>query len=324
MRAVVCEAYGPVEDLKFTEVDVPVAGEGEVLIDVVAAGCNAPDALIIQGEYQIKPTPPFSPGGEGAGVISALGKGVEGFKEGDRVLFYSLHGAFADKIVVAVDSVVGIPDEMPMDIAAGFMAAYGTSYHAFKQRAMVQPGEHVLVLGAGGGVGLAAVNVAKAMGAKVIASDIGEEKLNVCLELGADWAIDPTKQDLKKSLLEITGRSDVDVTLDTVGGDVSEQVFRLMAVYGRHLVIGFVAGSIPRLPLNLPLLKEASVVGVFWNSFLMREHSRHLENMRELYQLHKEGALKPVVCQKFPLEEYASAFEFIAQRRAIGKVVLDI
>ena len=324
MKAVMCEAYGPVEALRIREVDAPVLGAGQVLIDVKAAGCNAPDALLIEGKYQIKLEPPFSPGGEGAGVISGVGEGVTDFSVGDRVLFYSLGGAFAEKIALPCANVVGIPDAMPFVVAAGFLAAYGTAYNAFKQRANLQPGEHVLVLGAAGGVGLAAVETAKAMGAKVIACASSDEKLASCAAAGADWLINYTTEDLKASLAEKTGRRTVDVILDPVGGDFSETAFRLMAPYGRHLVIGFVAGDIPRMPLNLALLKEASLVGVFWNAFLVRERAAHLQNMDELFQFYLDGKLNPLVCESYPLEDYASAFKCISERRAKGKVVLEI
>lgn len=324
MKAVMCEAYGPVETLQFKDVDAPVAGEGQVLIDVQAAGCNAPDALLIEGKYQIKLKPPFSPGGEGAGVISAVGGSNTGFAVGDRVLFYSLGGAFAQQIVLPRENVVAIPDAMPFDLAAGFLAAYGTAYNAFKQRARLQPEEHVLVLGAAGGIGLAAVETAKAMGAKVIACASSDAKLEVCKAAGADWLINYSTEELKTAVQEKTGRKNVDIIVDPVGGEFAETAFRLMAPGGRHLVIGFVAGEIPSIPLNLPLLKEASIVGVFWNSFLLRDHAAHLENMDELYQFYLEGKLKPLVCEKFALEDYADAFRCIAERRAKGKVILQL
>lgn len=324
MKAVMCESYGPVESLQYKDVEAPVAGEGQVLVDVKAAGCNAPDALLIEGKYQIKLQPPFSPGGEGAGVVSAVGKGVTEFEIGDRVLFYSLGGAFAEHIALPCANIVAIPDAMPFEVAAGFLAAYGTAYNAFKQRAGLQPGEHVLVLGAAGGVGLAAVETAKAMGAKVIACASSDDKLATCKAAGADWLINYTSEELKTALVEKTGRKNVDVVLDPVGGEFSEKAFRLMAPYGRHLVVGFVAGDIPRIPLNLPLLKEADIVGVFWNSFLVREHAAHLQNMNELFAYYIKGKLKPHVSESFALEDYASAFACIAERRAKGKVILEI
>jgi NADPH2:quinone reductase len=324
MKAVVCDQYGPAETLQFKDVESPTAGTGQLLIDVKAAGCNFPDALVIQGLYQIKVEPPFSPGGEGAGVITAVGEGVDDFSVGDRVLFYSLCGAFAEQIVISAANAVPIPDVMPYDIAAGFLAAYGTAYHALKQKANLRAGENVLILGASGGLGSAAIQVAKAMGANVIACASSDEKLAVCKSLGADYLVNYMSEDLKTAIRGKTGRSDVDVIFDPVGGDFSERAFRTIAVEGRFLVIGFTAGIIAKIALNLPLLKEASIVGVFWNSWIMREPDQHHKNMAELYALYLEGKVSPLISATFPLVAYERAFACLSERRAVGKIILTI
>lgn len=324
MKAVMCEEYGPVEKLRLKEVDDLTVGEGQLLIDVEAAGCNSPDALVIQGKYQIRVIPPFSPGGEGSGIVTALGENVTGYAVGDRVLFYSLAGAFAEKIAIPVANAVIIPDEMPYTVAACFLAAYGTGYYALNQRAGLKPGEHVLILGASGGLGSAAIQLAKAMGARVIACASTDSKLQACKELGADWLIDYTREDLKTAILEKTGRKDIDVIYDPVGGDFSEKAFRCMAPEGRHLVIGFTAGNIPSIPLNLPLLKEASVVGVFWNSWIMRHPDEHHKNMADLFRLYIDGKIDPLISQIYALEDYQKAFHCLAERRALGKIILTM
>ena len=324
MKAVLCEEYGTAETLQFKEVDDPVVGKGQLLIDVKAAGCNFPDALVIQGKYQIKVPPPFSPGGEGSGVVTAIGEGVNDYSVGDRVLFYSLTGAFAQRIVVPTANAVIIPGAMPYNIAAGFLAAYGTGYHSFKQRAGLTAGEHVLILGASGGLGSSAIQIAKAMGARVIACASSAEKLAACKELGADYLIDYTTENLKTAILEKTGRKDVDVIYDPVGGDYSEQAFRCIAPGGRHLVLGFTAGDIPKIPLNLPLVKEAAIVGVFWNSWIQRRPDQHHDNMSRLFQLYLDGKISPLISSTYPLENYEEAFHCLAERRALGRIILTV
>jgi NADPH2:quinone reductase len=324
MKAVMCDEYGPVDKLRFKEVDDPTVDEGQLLINVKAAGCNFPDALVIQGKYQIRVTPPFSPGGEGSGIVAATGENVTGYAVGDRVLFYSLAGAFAEKIVIPATNAVIIPAQMSYTVAACFLAAYGTGYYAFNQCAGLQPGEHVLVMGASGGLGSAAIQLAKAMGARVIACASTDSKLQACRELGADWLIDYTREDLKTAILEKTGRKNVDVVYDPVGGDFSEKAFRCMAPEGRHLVIGFTAGNIPDIPLNLPLLKEASIVGVFWNSWIMRRPDEHRKNMADLFRLYSDGQIKPLISEQYALEDYEKAFHCLAERRALGRIILTV
>lgn len=324
MKAVVCEEYGPVEKLQFKEVDDPTVGEGQLLIDMKAAGCNFPDALVIEGKYQIKLPVPFYPGSEGSGVVSAVGENVSGYAVGDRVLFFTLSGAFAEKIVIPAADAIIIPDEMPYSAAAGFICAYSTGYHALRQRAALQAGEHILILGASGGLGSSAIQIARAMGAKVIACASSEAKLATCKELGADWLIDYTREDLKTAILEKTGRKDVDVIYDPVGGDYSEKAFRCIAPEGRHLVLGFTAGNIPKIPLNLPLVKEASLIGVFWNSWILRHPDQHRKNMADLFRLFLDGDIKPLISQTYALEDYEKAFHSLADRRALGRIILTM
>ena len=324
MKAVMCEEYGPVEKLQFKEVENPTVGKGQLLVDVKAAGCNFPDALVIEGKYQIRVPPPFPAGGEGSGVVTATGEGVSDYCVGDRVLFFSITGAFAEQIVVPAANAVSIPDAMPYTSAAAFLAAYGTGYHSFKQRAGLQAGEHVLILGASGGLGSSAIQIAKAMGARVIACASSTEKLAACKELGADWLIDYTHEDLKTAIAEKTGRKDVDVIYDPVGGDYSEQAFRCIAPGGRHLVLGFTTGNIPSIALNLPLVKEASIIGVFWNSWIVRYPDLHHENMAELFRLYLDGKINPLISDTYPLAEYEKAFNSLAARRALGRIVLTV
>lgn len=322
MKALVCKEFGPEENLTVEIIDAPEVKAGHIKIDVKAAGLNFPDLLCVRGMYQIKPPRPFVPGTEGAGVVSELGEGVDGFAVGDRVLFNALVGAFAQNIVVPTSSAVKIPDGMNYEQAAGLTIVYATSYYALKQRANLQAGETLLVLGAAGGVGLATVELGKAMGAKVIAAASTAEKLAVCKEHGADELINYSNEDLKAKVKELTGGKGADVIYDPVGGDFSEQAFRSIAWNGRHLVIGFAAGDIPKMPLNLALLKSGSLVGVFWGAWTQRDPKGHEQNMRELFDFFDAGEIKPHVAGSYSLEDYLTAFEELSGRRAIGKIVL--
>lgn len=323
MKALYCREFGPEENLKVEDVDDPVLAPGHVMIDVKAAGLNFPDLLCVRGEYQFKPPLPFVPGGEGAGVIAELGDGVEGFEVGDRVCFNGLTGAFSSRAAVPAATLAKMPDAMSFEEAGGLTLVYGTSYYALKQRAKLQPGETVLVLGAAGGVGLAAVELAKAMGAKVIAAASTDEKLAVTREHGADETVNYSTEDLKARVKELTGGQGVDVIYDPVGGDLAELAFRTIGWEGRYLVIGFASSPvIPKLPLNLPLLKGASAVGVFWGAWAMRYPKGHHENMAELFDMYQAGKIKPHVAGTFKLENYMDAFKTISERRAIGKVIL--
>lgn len=325
MRALLVEQLGPPETHRVhDDVEPPLPGPGEVVVEVRAAGVNYPDLLVMQGLYQFRPDLPFSPGGEGAGVVAALGDGVEGVRVGDEVSFLSSHGAFREQVVLAAATLVPKPSFMTFEESAAFAFTYGTSYYALKQRARLEPGETVAVLGAAGGVGSAAVELAVAMGAEVIAAASTEEKLEFCSGLGATGTINYATDDLKTRLRELTGGDGVDVIYDPVGGEHSEAAFRAIAWNGRHLVVGFTAGDIPALPLNLPLLKHASVVGVFWGAWVQRNPKAHAANMAELHQMVQAEKIRPKIDRVFDLEDHAAAFAWIAGREVMGKVVLKI
>ncbi len=325
MDAIVCREHGPAESLVLVDDwSVPACGPGQVQIEVKAAGLNFPDLLMIQGKYQTQPDMPFVPGAECAGVVSAVGEGVERYRVGDKVIAASTHGAFAAQRVVQEAEVYPMPESLSYVQAAGISLTYFTSYHALKQRANLQPGETLLVLGAAGGVGATAVEIGKMMGAHVIAAASSDEKLALCRELGADELINYSEVDLKTTLKEITGGRGVDVVYDPVGGDYTEAALRNMAWNGRFLVIGFASGPIPKPPLNLALLKGCAIVGVFYGRFSGEEPERNLKNVEELWQCFAEGRLKPVVTDVFPFANYVDAFNCLAERRARGKVILDL
>ncbi len=321
MRAVLCKEFGPPESLVVEEVPDPTPGPGQVLVDVASAGVNFPDVLVIQNKYQFKPSLPFTPGGEIAGTIAQLGEGVSSLKVGDRILASTGVGAFAERVVINAESAVPIPDEMDFVTASAFLFTYGTSHYALKDRGHLKPGETLLVLGAAGGVGLAAVELGSVMGAKVIAAASTDEKLAVCKQHGADEVINYSTEDLKQRVKELTGGKGADVVYDPVGGDYAEAALRATNWEGRFLVIGFTAG-IPTPPLNLVLLKGCQIVGVFWGSFVMRDPAKHLANVAEMMDWFKAGKLKPHVSNTYPLEQVADALNEIADRRVKGKVVL--
>lgn len=322
MKAVLCKQYGPPSDLVVEEVPSLKAGEGQVLIAVHACGVNFPDTLIIEGKYQFKPELPFSPGAEVAGVVKEVGLGVTRFKPGDRVIAATTWGGYAQEALAQAERVIRMPEGMGFETAAAFLLTYGTSHHALKDRGELKPGETVLVLGAAGGVGLAAVEIAKAMGARVIAAASTDEKLAVCREHGADETINYSTQDLRERLKTITDGRGVDVVYDPVGGALSEVALRSMAWRGRFLVIGFAAGDIPKVPLNLPLLKGCSIVGVFLGGFMRTEPERSESELRELVAWIGEGKLHPRVHAVYPLERAADALHDVTSRKVIGKVVL--
>ncbi|MCP1648740.1 MULTISPECIES: NADPH:quinone oxidoreductase family protein [Pseudomonas aeruginosa group] len=324
MKAVLCKAFGPAETLVLEDIASPEPKKNEVLLQVHAAGVNFPDTLIIEGKYQFKPPFPFSPGGEAAGVVGAVGEKVSHVKPGDRVMALTGWGSFAEEVAVPGYSVMPIPDGMDFASAAAFGMTYGTSMHALKQRANLQPGETLLVLGASGGVGLAAVEIGKAMGAKVIAAASSEAKLEVAKAAGADVLINYSEGSLKDKLKEITGGQGVDVIYDPVGGELFEEAFRSIAWNGRMLVVGFASGTIPSLPANLTLLKGASLVGVFWGSFAQRQPQDNAANFQQLFKWFAEGKIKPLVSQTFPLEKAADAINHLGQRKAVGKVVVTV
>ena len=322
MKAVLCKEYGPPESLVLEDVEPLRSETGQVVVGVKACGVNFPDTLIIQGKYQFKPPMPFVPGSEVAGVVKEVGAGVEGVKVGDRVIAFIGWGGFAEEVLTDAARLIPIPDAMDFTTAAAFVMTYSTSHYALKDRAQLKPGETLLVLGAAGGVGLAAVEIGKVMGARVIAAASTGEKLDVCKQHGASEVINYTTEDLKVRVKELSGGDGVDVIFDPVGGDYSEAALRGIAWGGRHLVIGFTAGEIPRIPLNLPLLKGCSIVGVFWGSFMAREPGHYQENIRELLSWFEAGKLKPHISATYPLEQAAEALNDVMQRKVQGKVVL--
>jgi len=324
MKAVVCKQYGPPDSLLVEEVASPRAGAGEVVISMKAASVNFPDVLIIQNRYQFKPPLPFSPGSELAGVVKEVGAQVGNFKPGDKVIAFTTYGAFAEEVKTEASRLVALPRGMDFPTGAAFLLTYGTSDHALRDRGALRAGETLLVLGAAGGVGLAAIEIGKALGARVIACASNEEKLAVCRSHGADATIDYAAEDLRKRIKVLTDGRGVDVVYDAVGGHYTEPAFRSIAWRGRLLVVGFAAGEIPRLPLNLPLLKGASVVGVFWGDFARREPQRFGESVRQLGRWYAQGKLRPHVSQTLPLEKAADALELMATRQVKGKLVLTV
>jgi len=322
MKAVLCKAYGPPESLVIEEVEALKPGKGQAVVSVKACGVNFPDTLIIQGQYQFKPPMPFSPGGEVAGVVKEVGAGVEHVKVGDRVIAFPGWGGFAEEVVAEATTLTPMPDSMDFKTASALVMTYGTCIHALKDRAHLQPGETLLVLGAAGGIGLSAIEIGKALGAKVIAAASTEEKLAVCRQHGADDAINYSSEDLRERIKALTGGQGVDVIVDPVGGAYSEPALRSIAWNGRFLVIGFTAGDIPRIPLNLALLKGCAIVGVFWGSFAARDPQHNQENLRELLGWLDAGKIRPRISATYPLEQAADALNDITQRKVTGKVVL--
>ena len=322
MKAVLAKSFALPEELVLEEIPSPHAGRGELVIAVKACGVNFFDALIVQGKYQIRPTLPFSPGGEVAGVVSEVGEGVTAFKEGSRVLAYTGHGGYAEQVTTEAASVVELPEHMDFVTTAAFPIAYGTSYHALKDRGQLRSGETLLVLGAAGGVGLAAVEIGKLMGARVIACASSEAKLALAREHGADALINYGASELRECIREKTAGKGVDVVYDPVGGGYAEPALRSMAAGGRYLVVGFASGEIPRIPLNLPLLKQVSIVGVFWGAFAKTQPQANAANFAELLDWCRQGKLRPHVSASFPLQRYREALGAVIQRKALGKVIL--
>lgn len=322
MKAVLCTDWGLPETLTIQAIADLQPGDGEVVVEVHAAGVNFPDALIIQRKYQFQPDLPFSPGGEVAGIIRAIGPNVSDWKIGDRVIGSSTWGGFAEQAIIKAERLVPIPDEMDFTAASAFVLAHGTSLHGLKDRAQLVAGETLLVLGAAGGVGVAAIEIGKAMGARVIAAASSEDKLEFCRQHGADATINYSTEDLRDRLKALTDGVGPDVIYDPIGGSYSETAFRAIAWGGRHLVVGFASGDVPKLPLNLPLLKSASVVGVFLGSFLRRGPSVVKEHMRHLMEMYTTGVIKPSITKVYSLEEAHLALRDVMERRVMGKVVL--
>lgn len=330
MRAVLCKEFGPPETLVVEDLPTPEPGEGQVLLDVHAAAVNFPDVLIIQNKYQFKPELPFSPGGEVSGIVRAVGPGVDRVKIGDRVIGSCGHGGFVEELVISQDSCIPIPDEMDLETASATVLTYGTSHYALKDRAHLKAGETLLVMGAAGGVGLAAVELGKAMGARVIAAASSEEKLEICRQHGADATLlypsDLSDRAQQKAFTEqikdAAGKSGVDVIYDPIGADYAEPALRAIAWEGRYLVIGFAAGHIPAIPLNLTLLKSCQIVGVFWGAFTMRDPAANKQNLSEIMAMYKAGKVSPHISARYPLEKAADALNAMAGRQVTGKVIL--
>jgi len=322
MKAIVCKAWGLPETLVIEEQADLLPAAGEIVIDIMAAGVNFPDVLIIQNKYQFKPELPFTPGNELAGTVHAVGAGVTQYKVGDKVFAFVPQGAFAQQVKVTADAVLPMAAGMDFDTAAAITLTYGTSHHAVVDRAQLKAGETMLVLGAAGGVGLAAIEIGKALGARVIAAASTAEKLAICKEHGADVLINYTTEDLREAIKAATNGKGPDVVYDPVGGSYTEPAFRSIAWRGRYLVIGFANGEIPKLPLNLPLLKGASLVGVFWGDFARREPAHNLAAMQELMRWLAEGKIKPHISARYALADTPQALIDMASRKVTGKIVI--
>jgi NADPH:quinone reductase len=322
MKAVLCKQYGPPASLAFEELPSPRPGPGEAVVSIKAASVNFPDVLIIQNKYQFKPPLPFSPGSELAGVVKEVGPDVTAFKPGDKVIAFTTYGAFAEEVKTEASRLLPMPEGMDYPSAAAFLLTYATSDHALRDRGALKPGETLLVLGAAGGVGLAAIEIGKALGARVIACASSAEKLAVCREHGADATVNYAAEDLRSRVKVLTDGRGADVVYDPVGGAYTEPAFRSLAWRGRLLVVGFAAGDIPRLPLNLALLKGAAAVGVFWGDFARREPREFGQSVAQLARWYREGKLRPHVSQTFPLHEAPKALELMAARQVKGKIVL--
>lgn len=322
MKALLCKTWGPPEELVLEEVPDLQPARGQVVIDVKAASVNFPDTLIIQNRYQFKPELPFAAGGECAGVVRAVGEGVTRVKPGDRVTALTLYGSFAEQVACAEEAVVAMPDEVDYVTAASFVMTYGTSYHALVDRGGLRAGETLLVLGAAGGVGLAAIEIGKQLGARVIAAASTPEKLAVCAEHGADDVINYSSEDLRARLKEITGGRGVDVVYDPVGGELAEAALRSCAWRGRFLVVGFASGDIPKAPFNIPLLKGCAVVGVFFGDYCNREPEHYRNDLQQLFTWLMAGKLLPFVSACYPLERGGEAIRALMERKVSGKVVI--
>lgn len=322
MKTIRCKEWGGPELLAVEEVALPPPAKGEVHIRVCAAGVNFPDLLMIQKRYQIQPPLPFTPGAEVAGEVLAVGEGVVHVKAGDRVASFCGLGGFAEEVNAPANATMPIPQGMAFDVGASFTLAYGTSWHAVRDRAALQARETMLVLGAAGGVGLAAIEIGKAIGARVVAAASTDEKLAVCKEHGADGVINYARDDLREGILRECGKKGPDVIYDPVGGAFAEPAFRSIGWRGRYLVIGFADGTIPALPMNLPLLKGASIVGVFWGNFVAREPEANLKGLAELMRWLSEGKLKPRIWARYSLADVPQALNDVAARKVVGKAVI--
>ncbi|MET0580982.1 MAG: NADPH:quinone oxidoreductase family protein [Pseudoxanthomonas sp.] len=325
MKAIVCEAWGPPSSLRLRDLPTPVPGPTQVLVRTRVAAVNFPDALIVAGKYQFKPELPFSPGGELSGEIIAVGSEVERLAVGDKMVGITMFGAYAQEVLVEAANVLPLPraiSDEDLELAGSFVLTYGTSLHALKDRAQAQPGETLLVLGAGGGVGLAAVEIGKLLGMRVVAAASSEEKLAAARQLGADETVDYSNEDLRERIKQLTAGRGVDVVYDPVGGDLAEPALRSVGWRGRYLVVGFAAGDIPKIPANLLLLKGSSLVGVFWGEFLRREPALNAENMALLFSWLRERRIHPLISRRYPLSKASDALDTLLARKAVGKLVI--
>lgn len=325
MKAIVCEAWGPPSSLQLRDLPSPVPGPAQVLVRTRVAAVNFPDALIVAGKYQFKPELPFSPGGELSGEIIAIGSDVKRLAVGNKVVGITMFGAYAQEVLVDAANILPLPDDISdddLELAGSFVLTYGTSLHALKDRALAQAGETLLVLGAGGGVGLAAVEIGKLLGMRVIAAASSEDKLAAARGLGADDTIDYASEDLRERIKALTGGRGVDVVYDPVGGDLAEPALRSVGWRGRYLVVGFAAGDIPKIPANLLLLKGSSLVGVFWGEFVRREPALNAKNMGLLFSWLKERKIHPLISGRYPLSRASEALDLLLARKAIGKLVV--
>jgi NADPH2:quinone reductase len=322
MQAILCNSFAPIDQLVFEEMPSPEINKGHVLIEVSAAGVNFPDSLLVEGLYQMKPDLPFIPGSEVAGVIKEVGEGVTHLKVGQKVIGLCMLGGYAQEVLVPATHVLPIPDQIPLDEAAGLVTAHATAHHGLKQRASIKKGETLLVTGAAGGTGLAAVQIGKEMGATVIAVCSTKEKCDVALANGADHAINYTEQDLKETVKSLTNKKGVDVVYECVGGDMFHTCSRLMAWNGRLLIIGFAGGEIPEFPVNLSLVKGYSVVGVFWGSFTQHQPQDFMDNMKELVTWYMQGKVKVNIDKSFALKDSVEALKYVTSRQVKGKVVI--
>ena len=324
MKAIICNQFGQPSSLQYQEVASPSPKEDEILIAVKACSVNFPDTLIIQGKYQFRPPFPFSPGSDVAGIVLEVGKEGSPFKVGDAVVGFVPFGGFAEQVLIKASDCFPKPTGMTMVNAAAFLLAYGTSYHALKDRANLLKDETVLVLGASGGVGLTAVELAKRMGAKVIAAASSREKLALCQQFGADEVIHYQEENLKDRIKELTNGKGVDVIFDPVGGSFSEAALRAIAWKGRHLIVGFANGEIPKIPVNLTLLKGASIVGVFWGAFAQKEPQKSLANIHQLLTWFSEGKINPHIDKTYSLQDSPKALGDMMDRKVKGKIVIDM
>jgi len=324
MKAILCEKYGLPEDLVYRDVVTRKPDPNEIVITVKACAVNFPDTLIIQDKYQIKPELPFSPGSDISGIIKEIGKDVQSFKVGDEVFGVLPYGGFREEVVTLPEKFFAKPKGMSFPIAASFLYAYGTSLHALKDRAQLREGETVVIMGAAGGVGLAAVDIANKMGAKVIACASTQEKLDLCKVYGATKFINYTTEDLKTQIKELTNGRGADVIYDPVGAHYSEQALRAISWKGRHLVVGFAAGKIPKMPLNLALLKGCQIIGVFWGRFIKEEPENNRKNNLQIMEWYSQGLIKPHIHKLYPLKEAPLAIRSMMDRQVKGKIIITV